>query len=205
MNWNGTKSTVYRRHLLPLFSQSKEKSISIRSSTKMTNKVKILVSESQTNNRQLSWGLQPIKTWMGIIAVLPAFSITSDNYYYSRIYLICHFGVWLFTTTVHSLMLFVFFHLDHNTFFATLGQVVYDKATFAWIRLINYTNSAIHCFGIHSALVFILTKEWKQLQESIEQSEARFAMPKKYIYKYRKLCVAGIAYIILTVRFLVNT
>ena len=96
----------------------------------MTTKVKVFKDQKQW----LCWGLQPTIMWMRLIAVLPPSSGASYC-----VYFIFHIGGWLFTTSVHSVMLFVFFHWDHNTFFATIGQVVYDKATFSWIRL-SLTN-----------------------------------------------------------------
>ena len=157
----------------------------------MTTKVKVFKDQTQ---HWLCWGLQPIKIWMRIIAVLPPSSALSYC-----VYFICHIGAWLFTTSVHGMMLFVFFHWDHNTFFATIGQVVYDKATFTRIRMLNYTNNAVHCFGIHSAIVFILVKQWKKLEETLEQTEARIGLPKLLTKKYRKLCFSAIVYAILSV------
>jgi len=143
----------------------------------------------------ISWGLQPLKIWMRIILVLPP----SANFSY----LFVVFGVWLFNLSVHSAMLFVFLRWDNNTFFATTGKSVFEKATFSWLRMINYANNAIHSLGIHSILILMLNTKWKDLEESLQQSESLFrTSANKTKIKYRKFCVTGIIYTILTVSFL---
>ena len=158
----------------------------------MSNKVAVLMFQKQCST--ISWGLQPMKIWMRIISVLPPSASFS--------YLFVVSGVWLFNLSVHSAMLFVFLRWDNNTFFATTGKSVFEKATFSWLRMINYANNAIHSLGIHSVLIFMLNTKWKDLEESLQQSASRFrtsATINRTKIKYRNFCVTGIIYTILSV------
>jgi hypothetical protein len=157
--------------------------------SEMSNKVNVFQKECSS----VSWGLEPIKMWMRFISVLPPCANFSYLFFVSG-------GCLIFNLSVHCAMLFVFLHWDNNTFFATTGKTVFEKATFSWLQLINYASNAIHSFGIHSVLIFMLNTRWKDLEKSLQQSEFLFRnSAKKKINSYRRFCVTGIIYTIFSV------
>ena len=149
----------------------------------------------------ISFGLEPLKLWMRVIALIPPPSRASCR----SPCLLFVFGTWLFITVVHCMMLFVFFQWDNNTFFATTGETNFEKATFSWIHMINYATNAIHSFGVHSSvLVLVVHNSWEELEETLKQSDIRFRLPLISKIKYRRYCVTGIIYTIFSViKFLI--
>lgn len=147
-------------------------------------------------------GLKPLIIWMRLIGIIPFYSSSASLFNLYYLYVV---GAWLFTILVHCIMLFVFFYCDNYTFFATTGKSNFEKATFSWIRIINHATNAVHSCGIHSILLFIVMfkNRWKELQESLKQTESRFRLPTMSQMRYRrKCCIAGIIYTFVSVSFI---
>ena len=156
-----------------------------------------------STNKTLDWSLKPLLKFMQIIFALPPATSKSGKLV-SSVCLICRYIAWLITVFLHSFLLFIFFHWGNFTFFSTSRKKGFG-VTFSWVLLINSGSKAIHSIGIHSILLFSIHKMWTTLYESLQVTENHFKFQRTQYYStFWKLSVAGVIYIIISVRFKVT-
>jgi len=153
------------------------------------------------NTKSLIWSEQPLLKFMRIIFAHPQQQQISPNGGTERkiivyLHLICRCIAWLITLSLHGCNLFIFINMD----------IVYFKffksgATYAWILLIRYISKAVHSFAIHTVMLFLLPKHWQMLLDSLVKTENNFTFKPTHFYStVWKVCIAGVLYIILSVR-----
>ena len=148
------------------------------------------------NTKSLDWSVQPLLKFMQIIFALPQTS-SNGGQIIANIHLLCRCIAWLTTIFLHSCHLFLFFNCDivYLNFFKS-------GATYSWVLFITYISKAVHSVGIHTFMLFVLPKNWKMVLESLKKTENNFRFHRgNYYTAIWKVCVAGVIYIILSVRY----
>lgn len=147
------------------------------------------------SSADLNKSIRPLLVWMRFISIDLLRDGTSKSLC-RWIGLIYRYLAWLSTILVHlSIILFLF--MSKNPSLQQWASIS------TWNLVIDISNMAVRCIGVHSSIHFILTNNWNDLHRSlIVTNELQI---KINYSKTRQLSIIGVIYVVLTVSSLRNT
>lgn len=147
------------------------------------------------SSADLNWSIRPLLVWMRLISI-DLLKNENSGFPWRWIRLIYRYISWLSTILVHlSIILFLF--MSKNDSLQHWARIS------TWNLVIDITNMAVRCIGVHTFVNFILTSNWDALNRSlIVTNELQIGI--NYL-KIRHLSIIGVVYIILTVYKKINT
>lgn len=133
----------------------------------------------------------PVLKWMRLIGALGSSSRKDCIYFFGFFY---RSAAWVFTLFVHIFCLFNAF-----CWFLTSAN---NKETLAWVEIINYVSKSTHAVSIHTVMFFLFVGRWDRLKYSLDRTEHRLGLKQIDYYQFWHLGLAGVFYIIASVKFI---
>ena len=172
----------------------------------MSNKVSttnlVRYSNQQNKANDIKWSLQPLIHWMQILGIyLPQDS--TKMLHISSIFRFIHMYGLFFVNIGSHVCLMVLSIWPPNVSPGIQNQQPKKFVTLDWNLLIDNVTFAIYSIGIHSSIFLFTIKTWKMIIQSLlttsEYTTDFYSYRVGYCLQFRKLSIAGIFYIILSV------
>ena len=148
-----------------------------------SNKVQQLIP---TMNIEKS--LRPVFKWLQLIGAIA--SPSSNGQFIHLLGHLYRFSFWFFSFIVNGFILYYWLDVYFMSKKVTVNH---------WIFFISSSFRTTHTIIIHSYLFFLFNDRWKELIESLNQTEYRFTLKPMNYSKIWKLSCVGVIYIILMV------